>query len=87
MTRAVTLASLTTFGVGGPVRDYREARTPDEVRAALEIADARGLAVIVLGGGSNVLAADRGLDAMILRVRAEGLVSVRDGTATCIEVG
>ncbi len=86
MTSAVTLAELTTFGVGGPVRAYREAASVDEIRAALAGADQAGAPLVVLGGGSNVLAADRGLEALVLRVRARGIHAERDGDATRVAV-
>lgn len=70
----VPLAAHTTFEIGGPARYWAEAATPDGVVAALDWADAHGLPVVVLGAGSNVLVADRGLDALVLRVRCTGML-------------
>jgi UDP-N-acetylmuramate dehydrogenase len=69
----VALAPLTTLGVGGPARHFIEARTPDDVRASLAWANARGQPAHILGGGSNLLVADRGLEGLVLRVRIEGI--------------
>ncbi|MFT3774182.1 MAG: UDP-N-acetylmuramate dehydrogenase [Minicystis sp.] len=76
----VSLAPLTTLGVGGPARFYAEATTEAEVVDALAWADARGLKTLVLGGGSNLLVADRGFDGLVLRPRLRGvLVEQGDG--------
>ena len=56
------MAKHTTFRLGGPVR--RMAR-PDSARACaalLELAEAQGWPVLLLGNGSNLLAADEGID-------------------------
>jgi UDP-N-acetylmuramate dehydrogenase len=78
----VPLAAHTTLAVGGAAAFWCEARSPDEVGEALALADERSLPLIVLGGGSNVLFADRDLDAVVLRVRIEGIDAIeRAGTA------
>jgi UDP-N-acetylmuramate dehydrogenase len=69
----VALAPLTTMGVGGPARWYVEARDEAAVLAALAVAEARGLSLRVLGGGSNLVVSDAGVDALVLRVALRGL--------------
>jgi UDP-N-acetylmuramate dehydrogenase len=69
----VPLAPLTTLGVGGPARFLAEAETEDDVAEALSFARTRGLPVLVLGGGSNLLVADRGFDGLALRPRLRGV--------------
>ena len=69
----VPLAPLTTLEVGGKARFFLEAHDESEVLAALAWADAERIATVVLGGGSNVLVADRGLDALVLSVRVRGM--------------
>lgn len=81
------LSSRTTLGVGGAARFFAEARSEDEVRAALAWARDRGLPVHVLGGGSNLLVADRGLDALVLRVRIEGVEIRTVGGHTVLVAG
>ncbi|WP_438016331.1 UDP-N-acetylmuramate dehydrogenase [Sorangium sp. So ce315] len=70
---SVPLAPLTTLGVGGPARFFAEAGGEDAVLDAFRFAAARGVPLFVLGGGSNLLVADRGVDALVLRVRVRGL--------------
>lgn len=68
----VPLAGLTTFGIGGPARYLAEPRTRGELASCLAFAHRSGLPVLVLGGGSNLLVADAGVEALVLRLSAEG---------------
>ncbi len=87
VTESVPLAPRTTLGVGGPARAFAEARTEDDVRAALEWARAKALPVMILGGGSNLLVADRGVEALVLRVRIEGVDVDLEGGAAHVTAG
>ncbi len=62
-----TLAALTTLRVGGPVRDLVEPSTEAELIDAVRAADADGAPLLVLGGGSNLLASDAGFDGVVIR--------------------
>lgn len=83
----VSLAAHTTLAVGGLARHWLDAHDEAQVALGLEWANARGLRVEVLGGGSNALVADRGLDALVLRVRAADLRVERAGNDWLVEVG
>ncbi len=67
------LAPFTTFGIGGPARWFVEAASEDELVEATGWARERGLALFVLGGGSNLLVADAGFDGLVLRVGLRGI--------------
>ncbi|HSS40532.1 MAG TPA: UDP-N-acetylmuramate dehydrogenase [Polyangia bacterium] len=69
----VPLAPLTTLEVGGDARHFAEATDEAAVVAALRWAAARDLPVAILGGGSNVVAADAGFDGLVVRVAPRGL--------------
>jgi UDP-N-acetylmuramate dehydrogenase len=69
--RAVPLARLTTIGVGGPARALARPRTVAELVEALRFARDEGLAVLPVGLGSNLLASDEGVDALVLRLEGE----------------
>jgi UDP-N-acetylmuramate dehydrogenase len=69
----VPLAPLTTMGVGGAARWFVEARDETTVAAAVAWAQARQLSTRVLGGGSNVVIADTGVDALVLRIALRGI--------------
>jgi UDP-N-acetylenolpyruvoylglucosamine reductase len=76
----VPLARFTTIGTGGPARRFARPSTLAELQRALHEAATEGLAVFVVGLGSNVLAADEGVDALVLRLEGElAEVSVADG--------
>ena len=74
--RGVALAKLTTIGTGGVASALARPRAVGELFEALRHAREEGLHVIVVGLGSNVLAADDGVDALVLRLEGE-LASVR----------
>jgi UDP-N-acetylenolpyruvoylglucosamine reductase len=76
----VPLARLTTIGSGGPARAFARPRTVPELVEALRFARDEGLDVLAVGLGSNVLAADEGVVALVLRLEADlAGVEVRDG--------
>jgi UDP-N-acetylmuramate dehydrogenase len=64
----VTLAKLTTIGVGGPARAFARPGTTAELGEALRYARDEGLGVLPVGLGSNLLASDDGVDALVLRL-------------------
>jgi len=85
----VALAPLTTFRVGGPADWLVETRSADEIVAALRLARAAEVPATILGGGSNVLVADRGVRGLVIRtrggeVRAEGEDHIRADAAVTI---
>jgi UDP-N-acetylmuramate dehydrogenase len=71
--RDVPLGPRTTLGVGGPARHYLAACSEDDVREGLAWAHAQGLAVLVLGGGSNLVVADAGFAGLVLDVAIGGV--------------
>jgi UDP-N-acetylmuramate dehydrogenase len=69
----VPLAPLCTLGVGGPARYFVEATGEDAVLEAVTWAARRRVELRVLGGGSNLLIADEGVDGLVLRVAIRGV--------------
>jgi UDP-N-acetylenolpyruvoylglucosamine reductase len=72
----VRLERLTTVGIGGPARALARPASVTELTGALRWARDRGLPVVPIGLGSNLLAADEGVDALVLKLAGE-LTSVR----------
>jgi len=68
---AVPLAKMTTIGTGGPAKAFARPRSLDELEEALRFAADGGLAVVVVGLGSNLLAADDGVEALVVRLEGE----------------
>lgn len=62
-----TLAELTTLRVGGPIARLVDAASEAELIDAVRHADATGTPLLVLGGGSNLLASDAGFDGVVVR--------------------
>ncbi len=79
------LAPFTTFGIGGPARWFAEATSEEEIAAACAWARERGVALFVLGGGSNVLVADEGFPGLVLHVGLKGME--RDGEMFRVAAG
>ena len=67
----VSLSRYTTLGTGGPARDFAEPQTVAEVEELLRRAREEGTEVAVVGLGSNLLVADDGVDALVLRLAGE----------------
>jgi UDP-N-acetylmuramate dehydrogenase len=82
----VLLAPLTTLAVGGPAHYFVEATTEAEVREALEFAQAGGLPLFVMGGGSNLLVSDGGFDGLVLRVSLGGVERKLNGSDVTYQV-
>lgn len=69
----VPLAPLTTFRVGGAARYLCEARSEEDLRAAAAFAKERGLSLLVLGGGSNMLVSEEGFPGVVARMTMAGV--------------
>ena len=67
----VPLARLTTVGIGGPARWYAEPRTLRELEDAVAWAGEQGTLIVPVGLGSNLLAADAGVEALVVRLAGE----------------
>lgn len=83
--RGVRLADLTTLAVGGPIERLLEAETAAELVDAVRDADEAGRPLLLLGGGSNVIAPDEGWPGDVVAVRTRGIR--RDGDALTVQAG
>jgi UDP-N-acetylmuramate dehydrogenase len=75
----VALAPHCTLRVGGPAAFFVEAGDEAAVLEAVEWAVARALPVRVLGGGSNLVIADEGVDGLVIKMALRG-VSAREAS-------
>lgn len=69
--RGMPLSRLTTIGTGGPAAAYAAPRTLAELEEALRFAASQELPVVAIGLGSNVLAADAGVEALVVRLTGD----------------
>jgi len=67
----VSLADLTTLRVGGPARLVAECRTTDALVAVLR--SAAGKDSLLVGGGSNLLVSDEGVDGVVVLAADAGI--------------
>ena len=67
----VSLGRYTTLGAGGYARAFARPSTVDEVEEALSWAHERELPVATIGLGSNLLVADDGVEALVLKLDGE----------------
>ena len=72
------LAPLTTFKVGGPAEFLIETQSEQEIVQAVKLAHAAGVKVTMLGGGSNVLIADRGIRGLVIRTKGGEVTPIGD---------
>ncbi len=69
----VPLAPFTTFRIGGPADFYIDARSADELAAAILIARSAGIPFFLLGMGANIVIGDRGFRGLIVHNRAQAM--------------
>ena len=85
----IPLSRFTTIGTGGPARAFARPQTLGELEDAVRFAAERELPARAIGLGSNLLAADEGVEAVVLRLggslaqaRVDGDLLIAGGGAT-----
>ncbi len=68
----VALGQLTTFRIGGRAKWFAEPANAVELAELLHFAEEENLKTYILGGGSNLLIADQGLDGLVIKLSAKG---------------
>ena len=83
--REVPMSRLTSFRIGGPAACVACPKTEEELSALLKLCAANGVKPVILGAGTNVLAPDAGMDALVIVLKdaLEGMEQLSD---TCIRV-
>lgn len=64
----INLAPLTTFKIGGPAKYFIEIRDKEELEEAIKWANEKKEKIFFLGGGSNVLINDKGVEGLVLKI-------------------
>jgi UDP-N-acetylmuramate dehydrogenase len=85
----VPLARYTTLGLGGPAARFAEAGSDHQVIAEVRDADATGVPVLVLGGGSNLVVGDEGFPGTVVHIATSGvtITAGQDGVAVAVAAG
>lgn len=63
---SAALADLTTMGVGGPIAELVVADTEEQIIDTVQAADAAEQPLLVVGGGSNIVAGDEPFEGVVL---------------------
>ncbi|HEV7750388.1 MAG TPA: UDP-N-acetylmuramate dehydrogenase, partial [Baekduia sp.] len=79
------LSGYTTLRLGGPAAELIEARSDEELRAAVGERTASGAPLLILAGGSNVVVADAGFAGTVVHVATRGIV--REGDVLHVAAG
>ena len=69
----VRLAPFTTFKIGGPADFYIDARSADELAAAISIARSTDIPFFLLGMGANIVIGDGGFRGLVVHNMARGM--------------
>lgn len=81
-----SLASLTTFHVGGQISDYVEVKTEKDFIEAIRDADENKTPILVIGAGSNILANDEPFAGRVIRDLREGITGGFEGSCAGVNV-
>ncbi len=65
----ISLAKHTTFKIGGSARYFCIAKSKKNLIEAIKLAKQKKLPFFVLGGGSNVLALDKGYNGLVIKIQ------------------
>lgn len=75
---------MTTLRLGGPADEVVEATTEAALVAAVRDADERGVPVLLVAGGSNLVVSDAGFRGRVVRVATRGIrADVEPGDTSC----
>lgn len=74
------MAAHTTFRIGGPADAFVRPRSPEAMSALMAAARAEGMELVVIGGGANLLVADRGVRGIVASTELLGRCSVGPGS-------
>lgn len=82
--KGVPLAEMTTLRVGGPARFFVRANKWEVLHEAAHWAQAHEVPLFPLGGGSNVLINDAGLNSLVIKIELSGVKRVEQANNTVV---
>lgn len=83
----IILANHTSFRIGGPARFFIEANNESELEEALKYAKDYSLEYFILGGGSNILASDKGFDGLVIKIKMSQIKVEKSSNTVEAEAG
>ncbi len=74
----IPLSPLTTYKIGGPAKYFVEIKTREELKDCLAWADDVNEKVYILGGGSNILVPDKGINGLVVCLKNDSVKVMGD---------
>ena len=87
VTENESLARHTTFHIGGPARFFITCESTTDVADAVAFAKSQKRALLPLGGGSNVLVPDDGVEGVVTHIAIPGIYFEDTGDTVLVRVG
>ena len=67
------LSKVTTLSIGGPAKKFVSISSEEQLKEAIKYAQENNLEYLVIGGGSNLLVSDQGVDKLIIKNEIKGI--------------
>jgi UDP-N-acetylmuramate dehydrogenase len=83
----IILANHTSFRIGGPAKFFAEVNNTQELEEALKYAKENNLPYFILGGGSNILASDKGFDGLVIKIKMSQIKIEKSSNTVEAEAG
>lgn len=64
------LKKYTTFKIGGPAKYFIEPKDADDLKTSVNLAKNHKLPLLVIGGGSNLLISDKGINGLVIKLNS-----------------
>ncbi len=83
----IVMREMTTFGVGGVVDYYYEARTVENLSRAIKSAISLEIPYFILGNGSNILFSDYGFAGLVIKNHSSNIAIMRETAEVIADSG
>ncbi|PJE57929.1 MAG: UDP-N-acetylenolpyruvoylglucosamine reductase [Candidatus Portnoybacteria bacterium CG10_big_fil_rev_8_21_14_0_10_36_7] len=83
----IVLANFTTWRIGGPAKFFLRAKTIEDIKHAVAWSTEKNMQYFILGGGSNLLVNDDGLDGLVIKVQNDSLEIIDEGDTKLLKIG
>src|SRR3989344_6067743 len=70
---------LTTFRIGGVIKNYREIKSKDEISGVVSFAKNNNLPIFILGGGSDILVSDKDFEGVVIKYIGNSISYMGEG--------
>lgn len=78
------LSQVTTLKIGGPAKLFVAVETSQDLVEAIQHAKVKGINYLVIGGGSNLLVNDSGIDCLVIKNEIAGISTSKESLSTSL---